>query len=141
MRKTKGVFIAMFLVLNLISATLFFGCTKDDMDSVSKCYKVRLGARYCYPPSRSVLVFFDKPNLYTTTEHDQDGKPRYTAALSNFPMSLHQIDTVLYIKFHYDEVKDQEFKQYPCAAIFSGTKYIMLDEISTKSCDLVSKPE
>ncbi len=112
------------------------------MDTDGKCYKVRISGGYCSPPSYSVLVFFDKPNAHTTTQYDQDGKPsHYTAALSDFPMSLHKIDSEVYVKFHYDEVKDKAYHQFPCTANQGPAKYIVLDEISTQSCDLMSKPK
>jgi hypothetical protein len=142
MKKNKSRSIFAIFVSSSVTALLFLGCTKDSIDSASGCYKVRLGPQYCSPPSYSVLVYFDKPNPYSTTEYDQDEKPsRYTAAVSNFPIALHKRDSVVYIKFHYSAAKDREYKQSPCAAIFSSTKYVMLDEISTRSCDLTSKPQ
>jgi hypothetical protein len=128
--------------LILITVTQYFGCTTDSVESASGCYKVRLISRYCSPPSYSVLVHFDKPNSFTTTEYDQDGKPsRYIAAISNFPEELFKKDSAVYIKFHYDETKDKEFHQYPCTANMGPAKYLMLDEISSESCNSVSKPK
>ena len=122
----------MFFKLLLFIGVIMIGCTSDVN---KKCFKVRIGILYCDAPN-TVLVLFDKPNKFTTKQvNNIENTTEYIAAITDFPQGLIVKDSTIYVQFHYDEERENEFNKNPCPMLFGPAKILTFDGVSTESCN------